>query len=145
MDLLLSTFVWEVSFFHLLEFPKIPMVSFSHLFPHRSNPQNVQLVAKIAVQCRDMVPTSKAIEVLESFGTNEGVLFFLANVLPHTEDPEIYFKYIPNIVTQHITNVRNSRFFASDNKTQIFAYPGLSRDGCFYWSDNSMLSVKCKN
>jgi len=31
---------------------------------------------------------------LESFGTNEGLLFFLCNVLPHTDDPDIYFKYI---------------------------------------------------
>ena len=40
------------------------------------------------------IETKKSIEVLESFGTNEGMLYFLANVLPHTEDPDIYFKYI---------------------------------------------------
>ena len=32
--------------------------------------------------------------MLESFGTNEGLLFFLMNVLPHTQDHDIYFKYI---------------------------------------------------
>ena len=32
--------------------------------------------------------------MLETFGTNEGMLFYLANVIPKTEDPEIYFKYI---------------------------------------------------
>jgi len=32
--------------------------------------------------------------VLESFGTNEGLLFFLMNVLPNTQDHDIYFKYI---------------------------------------------------
>jgi len=60
----------------------------------KSNRQNVQIVAKIAVKYADKIDTKKSIEVLESFGTNEGMLYFLANVLPQTEDPDIYFKYI---------------------------------------------------
>jgi clathrin heavy chain len=60
----------------------------------KSNRQNVQIVAKVAVQYAAKIDTKKSIEVLESFGTNEGLLYFLANVLPHTEDPDIYFKYI---------------------------------------------------
>jgi len=60
----------------------------------KSNRQNVQIVAKIAVRYASKVDTKKSIEVLESFGTNEGMLYYLANVLPHTEDPDIYFKYI---------------------------------------------------
>jgi len=60
----------------------------------KSNRQNVQLVAKIAVKYANKIDTKKSIEVLESFGTNEGMLYYLANVLPHTEDPDIYFKYI---------------------------------------------------
>lgn len=61
----------------------------------KSNPrQNVQIVAKIAVKYNSKIDTKKTIEVLESFGTNEGMLFFLANVLPHCDDPDIYFKYI---------------------------------------------------
>lgn len=32
--------------------------------------------------------------MLESFGVNDGLLHFLCNVLPHTDDPDIYFKYI---------------------------------------------------
>jgi len=60
----------------------------------KSNRQNVQIVAKVAVKYASKIDTKKSIEVLESFGTNEGLLFFLANVLPHTEDPDIYFKYI---------------------------------------------------
>jgi clathrin heavy chain len=60
----------------------------------KSNRQNVQIVAKIAVKYTDKIDTKKSIEVLESFGTNEGMLYYLANVLPHTEDPDIYFKYI---------------------------------------------------
>lgn len=60
----------------------------------KSNRQNVQIVAKIAVKYNQKIDTKKSIEVLESFGTNEGMLYYLANVLPHTEDPDIYFKYI---------------------------------------------------
>lgn len=60
----------------------------------KSARQNVTIVAKIAVQYSDKIDTKKAVEVLESFGTNEGMLFYLANVLPKTDDQEIYFKYI---------------------------------------------------
>lgn len=60
----------------------------------KSNRQNVGVVAEIAVKYANKISTKKSIEVLESFGSNEGLLFFLANVLPHTEDPDIYFKYI---------------------------------------------------
>ena len=60
----------------------------------KSSRQNVNIVAKIAVQYADKINTNKAVEVLESFGSNEGMLFYLANVLPKTDDPEIYFKYI---------------------------------------------------
>lgn len=60
----------------------------------KSARQNVTIVAKIAVQYSDKIDTKKAVEVLETFGTNEGMLFYLANVLPKTDDQEIYFKYI---------------------------------------------------
>jgi clathrin heavy chain len=61
----------------------------------KSNPrQNVNIVARVAAQYSDKIDTAKTIEVLEAFGTNEGMLFYLANVIPKTEDPEIYFKYI---------------------------------------------------
>ena len=60
----------------------------------KSNRQNVQIVAKVAVKYNSKINEKKSIEVLESFGTNEGLLYFLANVLPQTEDPDIYFKYI---------------------------------------------------
>ncbi len=60
----------------------------------KSNRQNVVLVAEIAVKYASKINTKKSIEVLESFGSNEGLLIYLANVLPHTDDPDIYFKYI---------------------------------------------------
>ena len=60
----------------------------------KSNRQNVILVAEIAVKYASKINTKKSIEVLESFGSNKGLLVYLANVLPHTDDPDIYFKYI---------------------------------------------------
>ena len=60
----------------------------------KSNRQNGQLCAEIAVKYSDKIDTKKSIQVLEAFGTNEGLLFFLCNVLPLTDDPDIYFKYI---------------------------------------------------
>ena len=60
----------------------------------KSNRQNMGIVAEIAVKYSAKIDTKKSIEVLESFGTSEGMLYFLASVLPTTEDPEIYFKYI---------------------------------------------------
>lgn len=60
----------------------------------KSNRQNISVVAEIAVKYSSKIDTKKSIQVLESFGTSDGLLFFLASVLPNTEDPEIYFKYI---------------------------------------------------
>ena len=60
----------------------------------RANRQNAQLCAEISVANIAKLDSKKVIGVLESFGTNEGLLFFLMNVLPHTQDHDIYFKYI---------------------------------------------------
>jgi len=60
----------------------------------KSNKQNMSIVAEIAVKYSAKIDTKKSIQVLESFGTSEGMLYFLASVLPNTDDPEIYFKYI---------------------------------------------------
>lgn len=61
----------------------------------RSNPRaNGPLCADIAVKYSNKIDAKKSIQVLESFGVNDGLLHFLCNVLPHTDDSEIYFKYI---------------------------------------------------
>lgn len=60
----------------------------------KSNRQNVQIVAKVAVKYSSKIDAKKSIEVLESFGTNEGLMYFLTNILPHTDDHDLYFKYI---------------------------------------------------
>jgi len=60
----------------------------------KSNRQNISIVAEIAVKYSSKINYKKSIEVLETLGTNEGLLFFLAATLPNTDDPDIYFKYI---------------------------------------------------
>ena len=60
----------------------------------KTNRQNGQLCAEIAIKYSGKVDSKKIIQILEQFGTNEGLLYFLCNVLPHTDDSEIYFKYI---------------------------------------------------
>ena len=60
----------------------------------KSNRQNMNIVAEVAVKYANKIETKKSIQVLEAYGTYEGMLFFLASVLPQTDDPEIYFKYI---------------------------------------------------
>lgn len=52
------------------------------------------MVAKIGVKYANKIDSKKCIGVLESFGTNEGMLFYIAHILPHTEDQDIFFKYI---------------------------------------------------
>jgi clathrin heavy chain len=59
-----------------------------------SNRQNGQLCAEIAVKYAAKIDAKKSIQILESFGSNDALLYFLCNVLPHTQDPDIYFKYI---------------------------------------------------
>lgn len=60
----------------------------------RSNRANGQLCAEIGVKFADKIDTKKTIACLEQSAANEAILFFLCNVLPHTDDPDIYFKYI---------------------------------------------------
>lgn len=60
----------------------------------QANRQNAQLCAEISVANIQRLDAKQVIGVLESYGTNEGLLFFLMNVLPATDDHDIYFKYI---------------------------------------------------
>jgi len=58
------------------------------------NRQNEQMVAKIAVKFAAQLDNKKCLEIFDSFGSNQGQLFFLTHILPHTQDQDIYFKYI---------------------------------------------------
>ena len=51
----------------------------------RSNPRaNGALCAEVAVKYSNKIDAKKSIQVLESFGVNDGLLHFLCNVLPAT-------------------------------------------------------------
>lgn len=60
----------------------------------KSNRANGQLVAEIGIKYAEKIDTKKTITLLESYGNDEGTLYFLCHVLPHTDDHDIYFKYI---------------------------------------------------
>ena len=60
----------------------------------KSNRQNVQIVAEVAIAHHEKIPPQKSIEMFEQFGAFDGLYYFLGHILPHTEDKDIYFKYI---------------------------------------------------
>lgn len=60
----------------------------------KSNRQNVQIVAEIAIANHEKIPPQKVIEMFEGFGAFDGLYYFLGHILPHTDDKDIYFKYI---------------------------------------------------
>lgn len=59
-----------------------------------SNRQNVPVVTEIAVKYYNKIDIQKVIEIFQKFGSFDGLFFLLGNVLPQSEDPELYFKYI---------------------------------------------------
>lgn len=60
----------------------------------RSNRQNVQRVAEIAIGNHDRLDSSKIIQLFEHYQAFDGLFFYLGHILPTTEDEECYFKYI---------------------------------------------------
>jgi clathrin heavy chain len=68
--------------------------------------QNGQVVGEVAVKYASKIDTKKSIEVLETFGMNPGLMFFLCNLLPQTQDPEIFFKYIEACTRTHPPNFK---------------------------------------
>mmetsp|Transcript_60475 Transcript_60475/g.187310 ORF Transcript_60475/g.187310 Transcript_60475/m.187310 type:complete len:1025 (-) Transcript_60475:91-3165(-) len=60
----------------------------------RHNRQNLQVVVRIAIKYHEQVGAGKLVEMFESFGSNEGVFYFLGAILSSSQDPEVHFKYI---------------------------------------------------
>ena len=60
----------------------------------RSNRQNVQRVAEIAIGNFDRLDSEKVIQLFEHYQSWDGLFYFLGHILPQTEDHECYFKYI---------------------------------------------------
>lgn len=55
---------------------------------------NLQIVVQTAIKYHSEVTIPALIQMFESFGSYDGLFFFLGSVLNFTEDAEVYFKYI---------------------------------------------------
>merc|ERR1719331_2634256 len=60
----------------------------------RHNRQNLNVCVQVAIKYHEAIGAAKLIECFESFGSNEGVFYFLGAILSTSTDPEVHFKYI---------------------------------------------------
>eukprot|EP00928_Gymnodinium_smaydae_P000827 TRINITY_DN1030_c0_g1_i3.p1 TRINITY_DN1030_c0_g1~~TRINITY_DN1030_c0_g1_i3.p1 ORF type:complete len:1741 (-),score=474.00 TRINITY_DN1030_c0_g1_i3:126-5348(-) len=60
----------------------------------RHNRQNLNVVVQIAIKYHEQVGAAKIIEMFESFGSNEGIFYFVGAILATSTDPEVHFQYI---------------------------------------------------
>eukprot|EP00931_Biecheleriopsis_adriatica_P053822 TRINITY_DN3159_c0_g1_i5.p1 TRINITY_DN3159_c0_g1~~TRINITY_DN3159_c0_g1_i5.p1 ORF type:complete len:1502 (+),score=433.83 TRINITY_DN3159_c0_g1_i5:139-4506(+) len=60
----------------------------------RHNRQNLQVAVKVAIQYHEQIGATKIVDMFESFGSNEGIFYFLGAILNTSTDPEVHFKYI---------------------------------------------------
>lgn len=55
---------------------------------------NLNIVVQTAIKYSEQLTIDSLIEMFESFGSFEGIFYFLGSVLPTSEDPDVHFKYI---------------------------------------------------
>jgi len=55
---------------------------------------NLQLVVQVAIKYYSEITIPALIKMFESFGSFEGLFFFLGSVLGNSDDPDVHFKYI---------------------------------------------------
>mmetsp|Transcript_42348 Transcript_42348/g.49341 ORF Transcript_42348/g.49341 Transcript_42348/m.49341 type:complete len:829 (+) Transcript_42348:10-2496(+) len=60
----------------------------------RSNRQNVQRVAEVAIANHPRIDSANIIKLFEHYQCWDGLFFYLGHILPETEDEDCYFKYI---------------------------------------------------
>jgi len=60
----------------------------------RHNRQNLQVCVQIAIKYHEQVGATKLVEMFESFGSSEGVFYFLGAILASSTDSDVHFKYI---------------------------------------------------
>jgi clathrin heavy chain len=60
----------------------------------RHNRNNLQVVVQIAIKYHEQVGASKIVDMFETFGSNEGVFYFLGAILASSTDADVHFKYI---------------------------------------------------
>jgi len=72
--------------------PDDALASFYDLM--KSNRQNCQIVAEVAIANFGRVGADKVVEMFESVGAADGMFFYLGHVLPQCDDHDLYLKYI---------------------------------------------------
>eukprot|EP00425_Heterocapsa_triquetra_P012914 CAMPEP_0195155382 /NCGR_PEP_ID=MMETSP0448-20130528/184129_1 /TAXON_ID=66468 /ORGANISM="Heterocapsa triquestra, Strain CCMP 448" /LENGTH=1710 /DNA_ID=CAMNT_0040194169 /DNA_START=8 /DNA_END=5137 /DNA_ORIENTATION=+ len=60
----------------------------------RHNRQNLNVCVQIVIKYHEQMGTIKIIEMFESFGSNEGIFYFLGAILATSTDSTVHFKYI---------------------------------------------------
>lgn len=60
----------------------------------RTNRQNLQVVVQVAVKHHQQIGTQRLVTMFETFGTWEGVYYFLGSLIAFSKDPDVHFKYI---------------------------------------------------
>jgi len=60
----------------------------------RHNRQNLQVCVQVAIKYHEQIGAQRIVEMFESFGSNEGIFYFLGAILASSTDPEVHFKYI---------------------------------------------------
>jgi len=55
---------------------------------------NLNIVVQTAIKYWEQLTVDSLIEMFESFGSFEGIFYFLGSVLPTSEDQDVHFKYI---------------------------------------------------
>lgn len=82
---------------HLINFlarltPENALVCLNDMIKH--NRQNVSIAAEAAVKYNGKIPTADLIKLFDTYGSFDGIYYFLGSILSTTEDPDIYYKYI---------------------------------------------------
>lgn len=60
----------------------------------RHNRQNLQIVVQVAIKYHEQIGAVRIVNMFESFGSNEGVFYFLGAILAASTDAAVHFKYI---------------------------------------------------
>lgn len=60
----------------------------------RHNRQNLNVVVQVAIKYHEQIGAIKIVDMFDSFGSNEGVFYFLGAILSSSTDPEVHFRYI---------------------------------------------------
>mmetsp|Transcript_39448 Transcript_39448/g.98764 ORF Transcript_39448/g.98764 Transcript_39448/m.98764 type:complete len:1743 (+) Transcript_39448:183-5411(+) len=82
---------WLTTFFGRMP-PEVCLESLYELLRH--NRQNLQVVVQCAIKYQEQIGALKLVELFESFGSWEGIFYFLGAILAFNNDADVHFKYI---------------------------------------------------